>query len=317
MGRVAVVGASGLVGRHLVATLQGLGHRVVAVGRGGGAVAGAPGRAWDATTPFPPDLREGLDAIVNLAGAPIGPGRWTTARRREILESRVTTTARYAEALGPGGPGALLNASAVGFYGPTGDALVDEASPRGEDFLASVCTRWEGAASDANGRVVLLRSGLVLARDGGVLPPLRRAAGLGLLGRVGTGRQWVPFIHLDDEVRAIVHCLDHEAIAGPVNLVAPAPVRQRVLARAIARALRRPSVVPLPAAAVRLALGEASTLVLDGQRAVPGVLQATGYAFAMPRLEPAIADLLGISAGDQRRAPSDSNESDGSVADGP
>ena len=293
--RVAVVGATGLIGRRLVEDLCARGDEVVAVSRRPTSVGGAVAVAWDPSSEdLPPRARDGVDAIVNLAGEPLTAGRWTAAARDRILASRVVTTRAVAAALRDGGPGVLVNASAVGYYGPT-DEVVDEQSRPGADFLASVCVAWERAAHAADdvARVVTARSGVVLASDGGALPRLARLARLGVLGAVGSGRQWVPWLHVRDEAAALVHCLDRADVRGPVNLVAPHAVRQRDVAAALRGALHRPSAPPAPALLVRAAMGAASDLVLTGQRAVPSVLEATGFCFEFPELEPALADLLG------------------------
>jgi uncharacterized protein len=291
--RVAVVGATGLVGRHLAAALTARGDEVVAISRGDATVGGGAAVRWDpARAPFPDAVREGTDAIVNLAGAPLTAGRWTAAQRDAILTSRLESTRGVAAAIGPRGPRTLLNASAVGVYGPT-ESAVDEHAPAGDDFLAGVCVAWEAAAGDADGRVVTARSGIVLANDGGALPRLARIARLGLLGTIGTGRQWVPWIHVADEVAALVWCLDRDDVVGAVNLVAPRAVRQADFARCVRQVVGRRLGPPAPAALVRAALGEASTLVLSGQRAVPAALDASGFAFGFPTLDGALADLLG------------------------
>lgn len=291
--RVAIVGATGLLGRHLADALQRRGDEVVAVSRGATSDRGPASVVWDPRTgPLPRGALDGVDAIVNLAGEPLAGRRWTPARRAAILDSRVLATRGVAASIGGDGPTVLVNASAVGFYGPTED-VVDEDAPAGGDFLASVCVAWEREALAAGdrGRVVLARTGVVLARDGGALPPLLRVARLGVLGSMGTGRQWVPWIHVDDEVAGLVHCLDRTDVVGPVNLVAPSPVRQAELAREVRAVVHRPPTLPAPAFLVRAALGEASSVLLTGQRAVPSVLTSTGFAFAQPQLEAALATL--------------------------
>ncbi len=297
MTRIAIVGATGLIGRHLVAAATARGDEVITLSRAPRADASGHAVRWDpASEPFPDAVRLAVDAIVNLAGEPIGPRRWTPERRARILSSRLAATSGAAAVIGDG-PTVLLNASAVGIYGP-GDDAVDESSPAGPDFLAGVCTQWEHAAmaASARGRVAVLRTGVVLARDGGAFPLLVRAARAGVLGRLGDGRQWVPWIHVDDEVRAILHCLDHDQVAGPVNLVAPSPVRQRELARTLARAVDRPSVLPLPGIALRAVLGDAASLVLEGQAVRPGVLLDTGFEHRFARLDDAVAPLLARGA---------------------
>lgn len=297
--RVAVVGATGLIGGAVARALVVRGDAVVAVSRRGAArVEGAEDVRWDPAEGPPPDaVVSGVDAVVNLAGAPIEAKRWTAARKREIRESRVLTTRLIAERVG-GEVGApvLVNASAVGYYGPRGDEeLTEEAAP-GRDFLAETCVAWEreAAGAEARGaRVVLLRTGIVLSPRGGALPKLALPVRLMVGGPIGGGRQWVPWIHEDDEVGIILQALDREDVAGPLNLTAPEPVRQRDMAAAMGRALGRPAVVPTPAIALRLALGELATLALDGQRAVPRAALDAGYAFRFTDVEAALRDALG------------------------
>lgn len=291
--RVAVVGATGLIGRHLVASLVARGDEVVALGRHPGEVAGLATTVWDPRhAGFPDDVRQRVDSIVNLAGTRIGPGRWTPKRRAQITESRLRTTREIVAAIASGGPRALCSASAVGVYGST-DRPVDESSPPGVGFLAELCTRWEDEATHAqpHARVVLLRSGVVLARDGGALPPLRRLAALGLSGRLGTGRQWFSWIHLADEVASIVRCLTDDTLQGPVNLVTGA-VPQDEFVRTLSRHAHRPAGVPVPAGLVRVALGEAASLLLDGQRVVPARLREVRFISSFPTLDDALADLV-------------------------
>ncbi|MGD9572209.1 MAG: TIGR01777 family oxidoreductase [Thermoleophilia bacterium] len=294
--RVAVVGASGLIGGAVARALTARGDGVVAVSRGG--ATGLPGVEevrWDpAEGPPPPDAVR-VDAVVNLAGAPIAGKRWTARRKRLIRESRVLTTRLLADALAAEGTArVLVNGSAVGYYGPTGDREVDEAAAPGQDFLADTAVAWEREAlrAAAHGvRVVLVRTGIVLSADGGALPPMALPVRFYAGGPVGGGRQWVPWIHIDDEVGIILHALGDDGLSGPVNATAPEPVRQRELVTALAETLRRPAVVPAPAVAVRLALGEMSTLILDGQRALPAVALARGYAFAHDEVDEALFDI--------------------------
>jgi uncharacterized protein len=297
---VAVVGATGLIGGALSRALVDRGDLVLAVSRGGSAgVAGARDVRWDPAQGPPPDqITAGVDAVVNLAGAPIFGSPWTASRRETIRESRVRTTRLLAERLGgEGGARILVNASAVGYYGARhDDAELDESASPGDDFLARVAVAWEDAAQQARqrgARVVLVRTGLVLSADGGILPPLRTLTRLMLGGPLGGGRQWLPWIHIDDEVGALLSALDSGDLDGPLNAVAPEPVRQREFMRTLGEVLDRPAWLPTPAFPLRLALGEMSTLALDGQRAVPAVLQARGYPFAFRNLEPALRAALG------------------------
>lgn len=290
--RVAMIGATGLIGRRVVAALVARGDDVVALTRGRD-VAGATTVVWDGAGAVPPGALEGCDAVVNLAGAPI-TRRWTDRAKREIVASRVDLTERVVEALRPGGPAVLVNASAVGFYGP-GEAQVDEGAPPGEGFLADVCVGWERAAlaAEAKGvRVVLIRTGIVLQADGGALPQLLIPARLGLSGPIAGGRQWFPWIHVDDEVGLILRAVDDPALSGPVNAVAPGIVRQGEFAKALGHALRRPAVLPAPGFAMRALLGEGAGVVTTGQHAVPRAALAAGYAFAFGEVAAALADLV-------------------------
>ena len=300
--RVGVVGATGFVGRSLVAALIARGDEVVAFSRDPARArrtlpAGADARALEAITP------EGvadLDAMVNLAGEPVGAKRWDDAFREAIRESRVRTTRRVVDAIAgaTSPPRVLVNASAVGFYGPRGDEEVTEAAPLGDDFLAGVCRDWEREAERAGAvgaREVRLRIGVVLGDGGGPLERMLLPFKLFVGGPVGDGRQWFPWVHLADVVGATLWALDHDDLRGPVNVTAPEPVRFRDFAEALGRRLHRPSWLPVPAFALRLALGQMAEVVVTGQRAVPAALLASGYAFKFPRVAEAIAAAVGAS----------------------
>lgn len=300
--RVGVVGATGFVGRSLVAALIARGDEVVAFSRDPARArrtlpAGADARALEAITP------EGvadLDAMVNLAGEPVGAKRWDDAFREAIRESRVRTTRRVVDAIAGATPPprVLVNASAVGFYGPRGDEEVTEAAPLGDDFLAGVCRDWEREAERAGAvgaREVRLRIGVVLGDGGGPLERMLLPFKLFVGGPVGDGRQWFPWVHLADVVGATLWALDHDDLRGPVNVTAPEPVRFRDFAEALGRRLHRPSWLPVPAFALRLALGQMAEVVVTGQRAVPAALLANGYAFKFPRVAEAIAAAVGAS----------------------
>lgn len=288
------MGATGLIGRALAAALVARGDAVVALSRSGEAgVAGVTDVRWDpAEGPPPRAALEGGDAVVNLAGAPLGARRWTAARKREVRESRTLTTRLIVDALAPeGSPRVLVNGSGVGYYGPT-EETVDESSPPGTDFLAATCVAWEREAERAEEhgvRVVRARSGVVLAREGGALPRLALPVRLFAGGPIGGGRQWFPWIHLDDEVGLLMLALDDASLRGPMNLTAPEPARQRDVVRALGRALGRPAILPAPAVLLRLAMGEMATLALDGQRAVPAVALAADYTFRHIDIEEALA----------------------------
>jgi hypothetical protein len=301
--RVLVTGATGFIGRALVPVLRREGHSVVAWVRSEAqarARLGAEVELQPASSGIAglTAALEQCDAVVNLAGEPIMGGRWTAARRRVLRDSRVAFTGQLVEALraAPRRPRVLVSGSAVGYYGDrAGELLAEDAAP-GSDFLAKLCGDWESAAKPAENlglRVVTLRTGVVLGRDGGalaqMLPPFRLGAG----GPVGSGRQYLPWIHLHDLVAIIAAALVDERVSGPVNGVAPEPVTSREFAGALGRALHRPAILPAPALALRVLFGEAAAVLLASQRAQPAVLRRLGFSFAFPTLEEALADVLG------------------------
>lgn len=294
--RVAITGSSGLIGTALSDALRAAGHEPIAVVRRSPA-AGEIG--WDpaAGTMNPADL-SGVDAVVHLAGAGIGDHRWTDSYKREIRDSRVRSTNLLSETIAAAtdGPKVLLSGSAIGFYGSRGDEVLDETSAAGTGFLAEVCIDWETStamAAAAGVRVALLRTGIVLSRDGGALKKQLPIFKLGLGGRFGSGAQWQSWISIDDEVAAIMFLLDHD-IAGPVNLTAPAPVTNAEFTKTLAAVLRRPAILPIPSFGPKMLLGSelATNLLFDGQRVVPKVLQDAGYRFQHPDLETALRALL-------------------------
>ena len=306
--RIGITGATGLIGRALASELAGRGHEVVALTRGRGAPAGFPAGVRSArwnphanrTEADLVSTVEGLDALVHLAGEPVGK-RWTATRKRAIRASRVEGTKTLVTALGAAGnrPSRLLAASAVGYYGARGDEELDEDASPGNDFLAEVCQEWEDAAAPARHlgiETASLRIGVVLSPEGGalatMLPPFRMGVG----GRVGSGRQWMPWIHLSDVAAAMVHLLEAPAgsLASVYNLTAPNPATNADFTRALGSALRRPAVFPVPGFAMRLAFGEmADALLLSGQRVAPRRLLAAGFEFRHPEVGPALKDLLG------------------------
>ena len=297
--KIFVTGATGLVGRSLCAELTSRGHAVTGLSRRPAASAGLPAGVkvvqGDPARPGPwQDALAGSDACVHLAGEPVAAGRWTPARKAAIEASRVDSTRLVAGVIAAGGPGVLVCGSAVGFYGTRGDEVLDEASAAGEGFLADVCKRWEAAAAPAaaRARLVLLRTGIVLARDGGALPKLVLPFKVFAGGPLGDGRFWQPWIHLADEVGLIAFALEDGRVAGPLNASAPEPVTNRDFAAALGAVLHRPSFMPAPAAAIRLAVGEMAAVVLASQRMMPKKALALGYRFRFPSLEPALRDLL-------------------------
>ena len=298
--RVILAGGSGLVGRALIPVLAEAGHSVVRLVRGEPAAGATDDTAtWDpARGAIDSAVLEGADAVVCLSGASIADGRWSRRRKALLLSSRVDSVRTLAEAMTTleKPPTTLVTASAIGFYGDRGDEELGEASSPGEGFLADVCRRWEAAtaaAREAGVRTVPLRIGMVLAADGGalakMLPPFRLGAG----GPLGSGRQWVSWIALGDLVRVIRRVLEDPAFDGPINAVAPGAVRQRDFARTLGAVLGRPAILPAPAFALRLALGEmADELLLAGQRVVPGRLEASDFDFRWPSLESALRSIV-------------------------
>ena len=238
---------------------------------------------------------EGVDTVVVLSGAGVGDKRWNAARKRELLRSRTSTTSLIARRMAElGGPQRLLTASAVGYYGSRGDTELVETDAPGEGFLADLCQAWEAAAQparDAGIAVATARTGLVLTPGGGALGKLLPLLKLGLAGPLGGGKQWWPWISLTDEIRALLHLIGSD-VTGPVNLTAPEPLRNAELTRVLAKALNRPATVPVPAIALRIALGEFSSDLLASQRVLPSVLTADGFEFRHPRLAPAAEEIL-------------------------
>ena len=295
MARIALSGASGLIGTRLRAALAADGHRIVRLVRGR---AGQDEVEWDpARGSLDPARLAGIDAFVHLSGEPIAGARWSAARKRAIVESRVASTRLIAESLARvAQKPSFLCASAIGYYGDRGSEWLDETSPRGTGFLADVCAQWERAcepARDAGLRVVNLRLGVVLDPEGGALRALLLPYRLGLGGRIGSGAQYVSWISGADAVAAMRHALVSPELVGALNVVSPAPVPNAELSRALARVLRRPALLPVPAALLRLALGEAADeLLLASQRVRPAKLAASGFRFADPELEPALRRML-------------------------
>lgn len=294
--RIAVTGASGLIGGALTTALAGDGHDIVRLVRREPA---APDEVrWDPKSrALDPGALAGCGAVVHLAGAGVGDRRWTGERKRELYESRVQGTATIAGAAAAMDtpPGVLLCGTAIGYYGDTGDRWVDEDSPPGEGFLADLVVDWEAAAEPAAAagiRTVFARTGLVVARHGGAwgrLFPLFKA---GLGGRLGNGRQFWSFIALQDEIAALRHILGTPALSGPVNLTAPQPLTNREVTAAMGRVLHRPTLAAVPAPVLRAALGEFAGDVLGSQRVRPKRLTESGFTYAFPEIEQAIEAAL-------------------------
>ncbi|MEU9213527.1 TIGR01777 family oxidoreductase [Streptomyces sp. NPDC048415] len=297
--RIAISGASGLIGSALARSLTADGHEVVRL------VRRAP-RAKDEVQ-WDPEREKvdaagllGCAAVVNLAGAGVGSRRWTEAYKRRIRDSRVLGTATLAEAVASldEPPRVFVNGSAIGFYGDTHGRAVDESAPAGDGFLPSVCVEWEeatGAAQEAGVRTVFARTGLVVARGGGAWGKLFPLFKAGLGGRMGDGRQYWSFISLHDEVAAIRHLIDTESLSGPVNLTAPDPLTNREITEAMGRVLRRPTLFTAPAPLLRLALGDMAGDVLGSQRVLPARLLESGFTFAFPSIEGSLRAALDVS----------------------
>ncbi|PTR32138.1 hypothetical protein C8K36_1011188 [Rhodococcus sp. OK519] len=290
--RIVVAGSSGLIGNELVTSLRGDGHEVTRL------VRRQPTKAdesqWDPGRGQIDDaVLRGVGAVINLCGAGIGDKRWSGAYKQALRDSRLTTTDVLAHAVAEAGVPVLVNGSAVGFYGDTGDRIVDEQSPSGAGFLSALCRDWEAAttpASKAGARVVSLRTATVLSPTGGMLGKLRPLFSLGLGGRLGSGRQYLSWISLPDEVAAIEFALTHDDVSGPVDLCAPEPVTNAHFTSAMGRALHRPTPWIVPGFAVKALIGEfAEEAVLTGQRAVPKVLTDAGFQFRHRTVEDALS----------------------------
>lgn len=300
--KIVITGATGFVGRRLVERLRGQGHTLAAWVRSPASAAQTLGTdvalidASGGASAMQAAIAD-ADAIVNLAGEPVIGRRWTEAQKQVLRASRVGVTELIVDAIAAAPrPRVLVSASAVGYYGDTGAREVDETSPPGDDFLAELSVAWEAAALRAERqqtRVCLVRIGLVLGRDGGVLgsmlPPFR----LGLGGPIGSGSQYFPWVHIDDLVGIICAALERDDLRGPLLAVGPESVTNREFTAALGHVLHRPAVLKVPAFALRLALGSASAALLAGQRAVPRRVRELGYHFRFPALAPALDDLLG------------------------
>jgi uncharacterized protein (TIGR01777 family) len=296
---VAITGATGVIGGALARALRDRGDEPVALSRDGARARDALGveaYEWKAPKAEPPplDALSGSDAVVNLLGETIGQ-RWSAGVKREIGDSRILSTrnlvAALAELPDAERPGVLVSQSATGWYGARGEERLDEAEPAGDDFLARVTVAWEAEADRAEElgvRVVLPRTGVVLAESGGALEKMLPFFKLGIGGPVAGGRQYVPWVHLDDVVGALLFALANEALRGPVNVTAPEPVTNKELSRTLGRVLRRPAFAPVPALAVKALYGEMASIVTTGQRAVPARLEELGYRFRRPDLEQAL-----------------------------
>ena len=296
--RIVIAGGTGFLGKPLAAGLSRHGHDVVILTRRTGSLpAGVLTWQPDGTAGPWASALEQADAIVNLAGAPMAESRWNEDRKRELRESRVLATRSLVAAMqaAPARPRVFVSQSGVGYYGPRGDEEIAEHEPKGGDFVARMAADWEAEAAradDAGARLVILRTGMVLACDGGALKQMLLPFRLGVGGRLGGGRQFVPWIHRRDWIDLVRWSLVSQAVRGTLNATAPNPVTNREFTAALARALRRPALLAVPPAGLRLLFGELADAVLTGQRAVPHRALALGFHFRWPLLEPALRDLL-------------------------
>ncbi|MGW4098159.1 TIGR01777 family oxidoreductase [Mycobacterium sp. NPDC004974] len=279
---IAIAGSSGLIGSALVSMLRAADRRVLRI------VRRAPSNGdelfWNPDTgEFDTGALQGVDVVVNLCGVGVGDKRWSGAFKQSLRDSRIGPTEVLACAVADAGVPVLINASAVGYYGDTRDRVTDESAPEGHGFLARLCADWEAATAPAvaaGSRVVLLRTGLVMAPSGGMVNRLKPLFSLGLGARLGNGRQYIPWISLEDEVRAVLFAISNESLSGPVNLTGPAPVTNAEFTAALGRAVNRPTPVMIPGFALRTLLGEiADEGLLVGQRAIPAALERAGFTF--------------------------------------
>ena len=302
---ILVTGATGLIGRALCQRLADEGHTVTILSRHPREEVRFRAFQWDPLGGPPPrEALDGADAVVHLAGEPVAGGRWTPELKRRIRESRIEGTRNLIAGMGAAAarPKVLVAASAVGFYGDRGDEILDERASPGQGFLSDVCVEWEreaNRAGDLGLRVAEVRIGVVLSDAGGALPRMLPAFRFGVAGDLGSGRQWFPWVHIDDVVGIFRHALMTDLVHGPMNAAAPGIVTNAGFTRELAHELHRPSFVSVPAFALRLLFGEMATILLGSQRVIPGVALETGYRFRYPGLSEALRDLINAKA--QRR----------------
>jgi uncharacterized protein len=299
--KVAITGSTGLVGKRLIERLQAENHQILILTRRietakkifpqVEAIAYNPTESGDWQSAI-----SSCDAVVNLAGEPLAEGRWTANKKQDILDSRKLGTQKLVEAISQANPRpqVLINASAIGYYGTSETATFEEISPAGSDFLAEVCKNWESAAEkvkNAGTRLVILRFGIVLGQGGALgkmLAPFQMFAG----GPLGSGRQWVSWIHIDDLVNLILYCLEHPEVSGTFNATSPNPVKMAEFCQVLGETINRPSWLPVPDIALELLLGEGAIVVLEGQKVLPNRTQSTGFNYTYPHLKAAIANVV-------------------------
>lgn len=295
--QLVITGATGFIGSALCSRLLEQGHALTLFTRGAPRDSGGPNKRWLHWTPGA--LREwksaldGADGAVHLAGEPIAEKKWSAAQRQRIEQSRIDSTRSLVQAIAAAEhkPKFLISASAVGYYGPRNDEIITEEAEPGSDFLSALCRAWEAEAMEAEAfgvRVVRLRTGIVLGRGGGALAKMAEPFKYFVGGKLGSGRQWMSWIHLEDEVRLIIELMHNSQASGPVNATAPNPVTNKEFCETLGQVMHRPCWATVPAFALRLALGEMADMLLTGQRVIPAVAQKLGFEFRYPNLRDAL-----------------------------
>lgn len=305
--RVLLTGATGLIGRALCNSLSREGHRIVALSRSPETIRGLTAdevHKWEPMSgPPPAEALNEIDAVVHLVGEPIADRRWTDSQKRLIRDSRVLSTRNLVEGLRSIGsrPSALISGSAIGFYGDRGDEQLDETASMGRGFMSEICRDWENeaaAAGELGIRVVQVRTGVVLSPEGGALKKMLPPFKLGVGGRLGSGRQWFPWIHISDIVGIFRHAISTSSLKGPANGVAPESVTNAEFTKQLGRALHRPAFLPVPEMALRALMGEMADILFHSQRVVPKAILQSGYVFRYPALAQALEDLFSEGSAD-------------------